>query len=565
MDGAIVLAPDASRIARANVHLVPNPNVPTSETGTRHRTAERVARSINVPVISVSEDMSIIAVYVGDEKHQLEPIPRLLDRANQALQTLERYKERLDEVSNSLSALEVEDLVTIRDVVMLLQRTEMVLRIAEEIEGDIVELGVDGRLVRLQLEEVMAGVEDERRLVVLDYLHEENDWHLEEAMSGLGPPRHRDAARPQGRGRRAAPPRRRRPTSTPRCSPRATACWPASPACPSRSSTASSSASARWPRSCGPPMHDLDEVEGVGEPPGQGHQGRPQPPGRVEHPRPLLLTGAARRRPVGRHVASPEEPCASPCPPARPPSWPGPTASRRLGVVLFPDIMGLRPLFDDMCARLAAEHGWVVCAPEPFPGREDLDIPSRMALHGPVLRRRPAGRRPRRGRRHRLRAGRGHGLLHGRDAHVQGGGQRPLRPGGRLLRDDPAARPTGRARWPSPSTRWPRPTGARPSRSSAASTRTRPTPTWPTPRPSGSRSPATRRPTTASCTTRRAPPTGPTTRPTPGAGPSPSSPPDPNWSVSARPCQPSRDAGRSRAQRPAHGSRGRVSSRRGRG
>ena len=185
MDGAIVLAPDASRIARANVHLVPNPNVPTSETGTRHRTAERVARSINVPVISVSEDMSIIAVYVGDEKQQLVPIPRLLDRANQALQTLERYKERLVEVSNNLSALEVEDLVTIRDVVMLLQRTEMVLRIAEEIEGDIVELGVDGRLVRLQLEEVLGGVEDERRLVVLDYLHEENDWHLEEAMINL--------------------------------------------------------------------------------------------------------------------------------------------------------------------------------------------------------------------------------------------------------------------------------------------------------------------------------------------------------------------------------------------
>src|SRR5215217_5687814 len=83
MDGAIILSPDASRIARANVHLVPNPNTPTSETGTRHRTAERVARSIDVPVISVSERMAAIAVYVGDEKHPLEPIPRLLDRSNQ--------------------------------------------------------------------------------------------------------------------------------------------------------------------------------------------------------------------------------------------------------------------------------------------------------------------------------------------------------------------------------------------------------------------------------------------------------------------------------------------------
>jgi diadenylate cyclase len=185
MDGAIILATDCSRIARANVHLVPNPNTPTSETGTRHRTAERVARSINVPVISVSEDMAIINVYVDDIKHPLESIPRLLNRANTALQTIERYKNRLDEVSTSLSALEVEDMVTVRDVVVLLQRIEMVLRITEEIEATIVELGVDGRLVRLQLEEVVGGVEDDRRLIVRDYFHEETDWELDEALEGL--------------------------------------------------------------------------------------------------------------------------------------------------------------------------------------------------------------------------------------------------------------------------------------------------------------------------------------------------------------------------------------------
>jgi len=185
MDGAIILAPDSSRIARANVHLVPNPNVPTSETGTRHRTAERVARSINVPVISVSEDMAVIAVYVGDEKHPLEPSARLLNRANQALQTLERYRARLDAVAASLSALEVEDLVTLRDVVSVLQRTEMVRRIAEEIDGDIVELGVDGRLVFLQLEELLGGVFDDGRWVVRDYLHETRNWHLEQATAAL--------------------------------------------------------------------------------------------------------------------------------------------------------------------------------------------------------------------------------------------------------------------------------------------------------------------------------------------------------------------------------------------
>jgi diadenylate cyclase len=136
-------------------------------------------------VISVSEDMESIAVYLGDEKYPLEPIPRLLSRANQALQTLERYRNRLDAVSNALSALEVEDLVTLRDVVTVLQRTEMVRRIAEEIDFHIVELGVDGRLIRLQLEELMGGVEDDRRLVIKDYFHEDASWHLDQAMEAL--------------------------------------------------------------------------------------------------------------------------------------------------------------------------------------------------------------------------------------------------------------------------------------------------------------------------------------------------------------------------------------------
>ena len=191
MDGAIILARDASRIARANVHLVPDPNTPTSETGTRHRTAERVARSIDVPVVSVSEDMSVIATYVGGVKLVLQEIPRLLNRANQALQTLERYKARLDDVSASLSALEVGDLVTVRDVASVLQRNEMVRRIAEEIDSYIVELGVDGRLIRLQLDELMGDVEDDRYAVVHDYLCTDTDAgsdieHAVRDLSGLG-------------------------------------------------------------------------------------------------------------------------------------------------------------------------------------------------------------------------------------------------------------------------------------------------------------------------------------------------------------------------------------------
>lgn len=180
MDGAVVVSTDRARILRAAVHLVPDPSIPTDEQGTRHRTAERVARSINVPVIAVSQRMATIAVYVGPHKHAIEPVFRTVNQANQALQTLERYKARLDTESGSLSALEIDDLVTVRDVVTVIQRTEMVDRIAEEIEGHIVELGEDGRLVRLQLEELLGGVDLDRRMVVRDYLGDRARDHRDE-------------------------------------------------------------------------------------------------------------------------------------------------------------------------------------------------------------------------------------------------------------------------------------------------------------------------------------------------------------------------------------------------
>ncbi len=170
MDGAIILDRDATRILRAGVHLMPDPSIPTEEAGTRHRTADRVARQTNLPVVSVSQSMLIIAIYVGDTRYTLEDSGQILARANQALATLERYKLRLDEVSGTLSALEIEDLVTVRDVAVVAQRLEMVLRIAREIEGYIVELGTDGRLLSLQLEELVSGVDVERDLVVRDYL-----------------------------------------------------------------------------------------------------------------------------------------------------------------------------------------------------------------------------------------------------------------------------------------------------------------------------------------------------------------------------------------------------------
>lgn len=170
MDGAVVVDSDCSRLLRAGVQLVPDPTIPTDETGTRHRTAARVARQTGHPVISVSQSMRIIAIYVGDRRYVLEDSNQILSRANQALATLERYKLRLDEVSGTLSALEIEDLVTVRDVASVAQRLEMVRRIAKEIEGYVVELGTDGRLLSLQLDELIAGVDSDRHLVVRDYM-----------------------------------------------------------------------------------------------------------------------------------------------------------------------------------------------------------------------------------------------------------------------------------------------------------------------------------------------------------------------------------------------------------
>jgi len=170
LDGAIIVSADAARIARANVHLMPNPSITTSETGTRHRTAERMARSIDVPVISVSASMGVVTVYRGDAKHVLQSASRLHERVGQALQTLERFRQRLDAAVGALSALEMHDTVTLRDVTAVLQPAELAVRIADEITDELVELGDDARLLQLQLEELLDGVAPVRRLVVRDYM-----------------------------------------------------------------------------------------------------------------------------------------------------------------------------------------------------------------------------------------------------------------------------------------------------------------------------------------------------------------------------------------------------------
>lgn len=175
MDGAIILTPDARRITHVNVQLVPDPTVPSFETGIRHRTAERVARQTGELVVAISQRRNIISLYRGPIKYILRDISVILNKANQAIQTLEKYKSVLDRVSTSLSALEFEDLVTLTDVCAVVQRSESVCRIVKEIEKYISELGSEGRLISMQLDELRTNVDDDELAIIRDYYAGEPD------------------------------------------------------------------------------------------------------------------------------------------------------------------------------------------------------------------------------------------------------------------------------------------------------------------------------------------------------------------------------------------------------
>ncbi|MBR0491257.1 MAG: DNA integrity scanning diadenylate cyclase DisA [Clostridia bacterium] len=170
MDGAIVLSGDFKKILFANAQLIPSHNIPTLETGTRHRTAERTAKQTGELVISISQRRNIITIFKGNERYILENTNTVLNKANQAIQTLERYKKVFDSKLNTLNEYEFNDIVTLQNVIVAIQRAEMVMRIAEEIEVNIAELGSDGRLVRMQLEELLGDIETEELLIIKDYM-----------------------------------------------------------------------------------------------------------------------------------------------------------------------------------------------------------------------------------------------------------------------------------------------------------------------------------------------------------------------------------------------------------
>src|ERR671914_71530 len=162
MDGAIALNGTATKIAWANVQLMPDPTILSMETGTRHRTAERVSKQTDALVISISERRDVVSLYLEGIKYILQDIPTVLSKANQGLATLEKYRARLEQVSARLTELEIAGEATLHDALSTLQRAELVTRMGTEVERYIIELGTEGRLIEMQLEDTVVGVMAER-------------------------------------------------------------------------------------------------------------------------------------------------------------------------------------------------------------------------------------------------------------------------------------------------------------------------------------------------------------------------------------------------------------------
>jgi diadenylate cyclase len=186
MDGAIILDPELKKLAYANVQLMPDPAIPSAETGTRHRTAERVAKQTGALVISISQQRETVTLFMEYRRYQLDTIADVLAKTNQAVATVETYRQRLEQVLTRLTALEFQNAVMLDDVLIVLQRMELTTRMAAEVEREYVELGSEGRLIRIRLEELMADVPREKNAIIFDYHSGNGEGVVEQTLERLG-------------------------------------------------------------------------------------------------------------------------------------------------------------------------------------------------------------------------------------------------------------------------------------------------------------------------------------------------------------------------------------------
>ena len=197
MDGAIILSGDMKKILFANAQLIPSYQIPTVETGTRHRTAERTAKQTGELVISISQRRNIITIFKDNYRYILEDTDVVLNKANQAIQTLEKYRKVYDSKLSILNEYEFNDIVTLDNVISVIQRAEMVMKIVDEVQRAIYELGEEGRLLEMQLEELIGDLEEEELLIIKDYIASGKKKNSKEVLQAIQELSHDELMRPQ--------------------------------------------------------------------------------------------------------------------------------------------------------------------------------------------------------------------------------------------------------------------------------------------------------------------------------------------------------------------------------
>ena len=197
MDGAIVLSADLKKILLANTQLIPSSDILTTETGTRHRTAERTAKQTGELVISVSQRRNIITLFKGNLRYVLEDTSKVITKANQALQTVEKYKKVFDSKLSLLNEYEFNDIVTLENVIVSIQRAEMVMKVADEVKNAIYELGEEGILLQMQLDELIGDLEQEELLIIKDYMVPNKKRQAEDILEEIKNITHEELIRSQ--------------------------------------------------------------------------------------------------------------------------------------------------------------------------------------------------------------------------------------------------------------------------------------------------------------------------------------------------------------------------------
>lgn len=169
MDGAIILSKDLKKILYANVLLTPNNSIPSNETGTRHKAAERTAKQTNSLVIAISERKNEINLFYKNLKYNLKSTPDILRRANEHIQLLEKQRELFDKNIEKLNRLELRNNPSLSQAMLIIQKGRLIQKISEDLKRYVLELGNEGSLIKTRLKELIAGIEKETNLVIKDY------------------------------------------------------------------------------------------------------------------------------------------------------------------------------------------------------------------------------------------------------------------------------------------------------------------------------------------------------------------------------------------------------------